>query len=54
MDAKLNHSELSAMLAKVAGLSNAKAEAFTKAFFDIIIEGIRNSLLLRPMRSRRR
>ena len=42
MDAKLNHSELSAMLAKVAGLSNAKAEAFTKAFFDIIIEGLEN------------
>ena len=42
MDAKLNHSELSAMLAKMAGLSNAKAEAFTKAFFDIIIEGLEN------------
>ena len=40
MDAKLNHSELSALFARQAGMSAAKAEAFTKAFFDIIIEGL--------------
>ena len=40
MDAKLNHSELSALLAKQTDLSAAKAENFTKAFFDIIIEGL--------------
>ena len=38
MDAKLNHSELSAMLAKMAGMSNAKAEAFTKAFCEKLFE----------------
>lgn len=40
MDAKLNHSELSALFAKEANISGAKAEAFTKAVFDIIIEGL--------------
>lgn len=40
MDAKLNHSELSALFARQADMSAAKAEAFTKAFFDIIIEGL--------------
>ena len=40
MDAKLNHSDLSALLAKEAGLSLAKAEMLTKAVFDIIIEGL--------------
>lgn len=40
MDAKLNHSDLSALLAKEAGMSLAKAELFTKALFDIIIEGL--------------
>lgn len=40
MDAKLNHSDLSALLAKQAEISGAKAEAFTKAFFDIILEGL--------------
>lgn len=40
MSEKLNHSDLSAMLAKEAGLSVAKADTFTKALFDIIIEGL--------------
>lgn len=40
MDAKLNHSDLSAMLAKVAGMPLVKAEPFTKAMFDLIIEGL--------------
>lgn len=40
MDAKLNHSDLSALLAKEAGMSLVKAELFTKALFDIIIEGL--------------
>lgn len=40
MDAKLNHSDLSALLAKQAEISGAKAELFTKAFFDIILEGL--------------
>lgn len=40
MDAKLNHSDLSALLAKQTEISGAKAEVFTKAFFDIILEGL--------------
>ena len=40
MDAKLNHSDLSALLAKEAKISQAKAELLTKAFFEIIIEGL--------------
>lgn len=40
MDAKLNHSDLSALLAKDAGMSLVKAELFTKTFFDLIIEGL--------------
>lgn len=40
MSEKLNHSDLSAMLAKEAGVSVAKADTFTKALFDIIIEGL--------------
>ena len=36
----MNHSDLSALLAKQAEISGAKAEAFTKAFFDIILEGL--------------
>lgn len=40
MDAKLNHSDLSALLAKEANISGAKAEQFTKAMFDLIIEGL--------------
>lgn len=40
MDAKLNHSDLSALLAKQTEISGAKAELFTKAFFDIILEGL--------------
>ena len=40
MDAKLNHSDLTALLAKNSKLTAAKAEAFTKNFFDIIIEGL--------------
>ena len=40
MSEKLNHSDISALLAKEAGLSVAKADSFTKALFDIIIEGL--------------
>lgn len=40
MSEKLNHSDLSAMLAKEAGISVAKADTFTKALFDIVIEGL--------------
>lgn len=40
MDAKLNHSDLSALLAKTAKMSMAKSEHFTKMFFDLIIEGL--------------
>lgn len=40
MDAKLNHSDLSSLLAKEAGISIAKAESFTKAMFDLVIEGL--------------
>lgn len=42
MDAKLNHSDLSALLAKEAGITVAKAELLTKAMFDLIIEGLEN------------
>lgn len=40
MSGKLNHSDLSALLSKQAGISMAKAEGFTKAVFDLIIEGL--------------
>ena len=40
MDAKLNQSDLSALLAKLCGISATKADTFTKAFFDVIIEGL--------------
>ncbi len=40
MDAKLNHSDLSALLAKETGISLAKADLLTKALFDLIIEGL--------------
>ena len=40
MDAKLNHSDLSALLSKEANISGAKAEQFTKAIFDLMIEGL--------------
>ena len=40
MDAKLNHSDLSALLAKEAGMSLAKADLLTKTVFDLIIEGL--------------
>lgn len=40
MDKKLNHSDLSTLLSKESSLSLAKAELFTKNFFDIIIEGL--------------
>ena len=40
MDAKLNHSDLSALLARETNISGAKAEQFTKAMFDLIIEGL--------------
>lgn len=40
MDAKLNHSDLSVLLAKETGITIAKAEQLTKAMFDLIIEGL--------------
>lgn len=40
MDAKLNQSDLISLLAKECNISVAKAETFTKNFFDIIIEGL--------------
>ena len=47
MDAKLNHSDITALLARKSKLSGAKAEAFTKAFFDIIIEGLEKDGLVK-------
>ena len=40
MDAKLNQSDLISLLAKGGNISVAKAELFTKNFFDFIIEGL--------------
>ena len=40
MDAKLNQSDLISLLAKENSISVAKAELFTKNFFDLIIEGL--------------
>ena len=40
MNDKLNHSDLSALFAKEADISGAKAENFTKAMFELIIEGL--------------
>ena len=40
MDAKLNQSDLISLLAKGSNISVAKAELFTKSFFDLIIEGL--------------
>lgn len=47
MDEKMNHSDITALLAKKSKLSGAKAEAFTKAFFDIIIEGLEKDGLVK-------
>lgn len=47
MDAKLNHSDLSALLAKNTNMSGAKADTFTKAFFDVIIEGLEKDALVK-------
>ena len=47
MSDKLNHSDLSALLAKEAGISLAKSEAFTKALFDLIIEGLEKDGLVK-------
>lgn len=47
MDAKMNHSDLTALFAKKAQISGAKAETFTKAFFDIIIEGLEKDGLVK-------
>ena len=47
MSDKLNHSDLSALLAKETGISLAKSEAFTKALFDLIIEGLENDGLVK-------
>ena len=40
MDAKLNQSDLISLLAKGGNISVAKAEQFTKNFFELIIEGL--------------
>ena len=40
MDAKLNQSDLISLLAKESNISVAKAELFTKSFFDLVIEGL--------------
>ena len=40
MDAKLNHSDLIALLSESCALSLADAEAFSTAFFDLIVEGL--------------
>lgn len=40
MNEKLNYPDLSALLAKEANISGAKADALAKAIFDIIIEGL--------------
>ena len=40
MDAKLNQSDLISLMAKESSISVAKAELFTKNFFDLIIEGL--------------
>ena len=40
MDAKLNQSDLIALLAKGSNISMATAELFTKNFFELIIEGL--------------
>ena len=40
MDAKLNQSDLISLLAKGNNISVAKAELFTKNFFDLVIEGL--------------
>ncbi len=40
MNEKLNHPDLSALFAKETAMSGAKAETFTKALFDIIVEGL--------------
>ena len=40
MDAKMNQSDLIALLAKGSNISMAKAELFTKNFFELIIEGL--------------
>lgn len=40
MDAKLNHSDLSALLAEQLPALSKKSDIFTKAFFDLIIEGL--------------
>lgn len=47
MDAKLNHSDITVLLARKSKLSGAKAEVFTKAFFDTIIEGLEKDGLVK-------
>ena len=47
MDAKLNQSDLSALLAKLCGISATKADTFTKAFFDVIIEGLESDSIVK-------
>ena len=40
MDAKLNHSDLIALLSESCALSLADAETFSTAFFELIVEGL--------------
>lgn len=47
MDAKLNHSDLSTLLAQKGNLPVSKAEQFSKAFFDIIIEGLESDSIVK-------
>lgn len=40
MDAKLNHSDISTLLAEHCAIPTSKAEMFTRLFFELIIEGV--------------
>ena len=40
MDAKLNHSDFNALFSKHLNIPASKAELFTRAFFDILVEGL--------------
>ena len=47
MSDKLNHSDLSALLAKETKISGAKAELFTKSMFELIIEGLEQDAIVK-------
>ena len=40
MDAKLNYSDIVALFSEACGLSVADADAFSTAFFELIVEGL--------------